>query len=76
MAGLIQEAVSQVATNMLNKSNVRDYMAACRRIEQLHTAGKLSRNDVASFAAATGSSRRRRRWRRCAICRSKRSTGR
>jgi len=52
---LIQEAVSEAATMVLDKASAlsRDYAAVRERIQALHAAGKLGENDVARFAATS-----------------------
>jgi uncharacterized protein (DUF2336 family) len=54
MATVIQEAVSEAATMVLDKAGVaaRDYTTARSRIESLRAAGQLGENDVAAFATA------------------------
>ncbi len=54
MAPLIEQAVAEAATKVLDKVDVaaRDYTAARSRIESLRTAGQLGEADVAAFAAA------------------------
>src|SRR5664279_22555 len=54
MANLIQDAVAQAATMILEKTGAvsRDYAAARARIEPMHAAGRLGESDVAGFATA------------------------
>ena len=54
MAAMIQDAVSEAATTVLDKTGVasRDYAAASSRVESLRAAGRLDENDVAAFATA------------------------
>lgn len=54
MAQMIQAAVAEAATMILDKSGTlsRDYAAARAYIESLHSAGRLGEDQVAAFAAA------------------------
>ncbi|MGH6727976.1 MAG: DUF2336 domain-containing protein [Pseudolabrys sp.] len=54
LAAVIQEAVTEAATKVLDKAGVaaRDYTAARGRIEQLRAAGTFGDSAVAAFAAA------------------------
>jgi uncharacterized protein (DUF2336 family) len=54
MAHLIQSAVAEAATMILDKTGTlsRDYAEACAQIESLHAAGRLGENHVAAFATA------------------------
>jgi len=54
MANTIQYAVAEAATMILDKTSTvsRDYAAARKHIESLHSAGRLGENDVAAFATA------------------------
>ena len=78
MAITIQSAVAEAATMILEKTKTlsRDYAAARTHIESLHSAGRLGESDVAGFATANQSRRRRSRSRFFAVCQSRKSTGR
>lgn len=54
MAPLIEDAVSEAMTTVLDQAGVssRDYTAARGQIEALRAAGQLSEKNVAAFAAA------------------------
>jgi uncharacterized protein (DUF2336 family) len=52
MSDLIQDAVTEAATVLLDKTNTKsqDYVIARAHIESMHAAGRLAESDVAAFA--------------------------